>query len=67
MDDMKNKVLDIDKLLDQSNEYKSTGEARLSTKVKQISSRYQSMETTIKVKLKINNTLTETNLYYILY
>lgn len=64
---MKNKVLDIDKLIDQSNEYKSTGEARLSTKVKQISSRYQSMETTIKVKLKINNSITKTNLYYILY
>jgi len=66
MDDMKKKVLDVDKL-DQSNEYESTGEIRLSTKVQQISSRYQSMQTTIKVKYKMNNLITEINLYYILY
>lgn len=46
---MKKKDLNVDKLVDQSNEYESTGEARLSTKVKQISSRYQSIQTTIKV------------------
>lgn len=46
MDDIKKKVLE---LTDQSNEYEATGEVRLSTKVKQISSRYQSMQTTIKV------------------
>lgn len=46
---MKKKDLNVDKLIDQSNEYESTGEARLSTRVKQISSRYQSMQTTIKV------------------
>lgn len=55
LDDMKKKDLDVDKLIDQVNEHESTGEARLSTRVKQISSRYQSMQTTIKVK--INNIL----------
>lgn len=49
---MKKKDLNVDKLIDQSNEYESTGEPRLSTKVKQISSRYQSIQTTIKVKKK---------------
>lgn len=49
---MKKKDLNVDKLLDKPNEYESSGEVRLSTKVKQISSRYQSMQTTIKVKLK---------------
>jgi len=63
---MNKKVLDANKL-DQSHEYESTGQIRLSTKVKQISSRYQSMQTTIKVKLKMNNLITEINLYYILY
>jgi len=66
MDDMKKQVLDIDKL-DQSNEHEFTGEIRLSTKVQQISSRYQSMQTTIKVTYKMNNLITEINLYYILY
>lgn len=61
MDDMKKKVSEVDKL-DQSNEYESTGEIRLSTKVQQISSRYQSMQTTIKVKYKMNNLIiTEIN------
>lgn len=46
---MKKKDLCVDKIIDQSSEYESTGEARLSTRVKQISSRYQSMQTTIKV------------------
>lgn len=50
---MKNKDLNVDELFDQSNEYETLGEARLSTKVKQISSRYQSMQTTIKVKIKL--------------
>lgn len=50
---MKKKDLHVDKLINQSNEYESMGEARLSTRVKQISSRYQSLQTTIKVK--INN------------
>jgi len=49
---MKKKDLKVDKLIDQSNEYENTGEARLSTRVKQISSRYQSMQATIKVKKK---------------
>jgi hypothetical protein len=48
---MKKNDLGVDKLIDQSSEYESTGEARLSTRVKQISSRYQSMQTTIKVLL----------------
>lgn len=47
---MKKKNLDVDKIIDQSNDHESTGDARLSTRVKQISSRYQSMQTTIKVK-----------------
>lgn len=49
LDDMKKTDLDVDKLIDQANEHESTGEGRLSTRVKQISSRYQSMQTTIKV------------------
>lgn len=51
---MKKKDLATDKLVDQTNEYESTGEARLSTRVKQISSRYQSMQKTIKVLLNKN-------------
>lgn len=47
---MKKKDLDIEKLIDQSNDFEYAGDARLSTRVKQISSRYQSMQTTIKVK-----------------
>lgn len=50
---MKKKNLDVDKIIDQSNDHESTGDARLSTRVKQISSRYQSMQTTIKVKTVI--------------
>lgn len=48
---MKKKDLAMDKLVDQTNEYESIGEVRLSTRVKQISSRYQSMQKTIKVLL----------------
>jgi len=51
---MKKKDLKVDKLIDQLNEYENTGEARLSTRVKQISSRYQSMGATIKVKKTLN-------------
>lgn len=64
---MKKKDLDVDKLMDQTNEYESTGEARLSTRVKQISSRYQSMQTTIKVKLKILIKLYKNLLYVIFF
>lgn len=67
LEDMKKKNLDVDQLMDQSNEYESTGEARLSTRVKQISSRYQSMQTTIKVKIKITILFYKNVLYFILF